>query len=95
MWDLLQKEKDRQCRGLELIASEVNDSFKGQFIIPGHMVHLFPPNLNFRLGKQISGTSYKEGLYEDFNNNNVHLWLNFHIMMPWFFFKSKEDKEQQ
>lgn len=23
MWDLLQKEKDRQCRGLELIASEV------------------------------------------------------------------------
>ncbi|GAA6083013.1 serine hydroxymethyltransferase, mitochondrial, partial [Tachysurus ichikawai] len=22
MWDLLQKEKDRQCRGLELIASE-------------------------------------------------------------------------
>lgn len=73
MWDLLQKEKDRQCRGLELIASEVNDSFKGQFIIPGHMVHLFPPNLNFRLGKQISGTSYKEGLYEDFNNNNVHL----------------------
>lgn len=24
MWDLLQKEKDRQCRGLELIASEVN-----------------------------------------------------------------------
>lgn len=23
MWELLQKEKDRQCRGLELIASEV------------------------------------------------------------------------
>lgn len=23
MWDLVQKEKDRQCRGLELIASEV------------------------------------------------------------------------
>lgn len=23
MWNLLQKEKDRQCRGLELIASEV------------------------------------------------------------------------
>lgn len=23
MWDLLQREKDRQCRGLELIASEV------------------------------------------------------------------------
>lgn len=23
MWELLQREKDRQCRGLELIASEV------------------------------------------------------------------------
>lgn len=27
MWDLLQKEKDRQCRGLELIASEVKYLF--------------------------------------------------------------------
>lgn len=27
MWDLLQKEKDRQCRGLELIASEVKHLF--------------------------------------------------------------------
>lgn len=27
MWSLLQKEKDRQCRGLELIASEVRDCF--------------------------------------------------------------------
>lgn len=27
MWNLLQKEKDRQCRGLELIASEVRHLF--------------------------------------------------------------------
>lgn len=31
MWALLQKEKDRQCRGLELIASEVQ-SFLHQFL---------------------------------------------------------------
>lgn len=30
MWELLQKEKDRQCRGLELIASEVGAGETGQ-----------------------------------------------------------------
>lgn len=27
MWNLLQQEKDRQCRGLELIASEVSPKY--------------------------------------------------------------------
>lgn len=30
MWELLQREKDRQCRGLELIASEVGHEDMGQ-----------------------------------------------------------------
>jgi glycine hydroxymethyltransferase len=30
MWQLLQREKDRQCRGLELIASEVGPGAMGQ-----------------------------------------------------------------
>lgn len=30
MWELLQREKDRQCRGLELIASEVGLGESGQ-----------------------------------------------------------------
>lgn len=30
MWELLQREKDRQCRGLELIASEVGREDMGQ-----------------------------------------------------------------
>lgn len=30
MWSLLQQEKDRQCRGLELIASEVNIKKRGR-----------------------------------------------------------------
>lgn len=30
MWELLQREKDRQCRGLELIASEVGSGERGQ-----------------------------------------------------------------
>lgn len=30
MWELLQREKDRQCRGLELIASEVGCEAMGQ-----------------------------------------------------------------
>lgn len=29
MWELLQREKDRQCRGLELIASEVGPEHRG------------------------------------------------------------------
>lgn len=32
MWSLLQQEKDRQCRGLELIASEVRDTFSDCFM---------------------------------------------------------------
>lgn len=32
MWSLLQQEKDRQCRGLELIASEVRDTFNDCFM---------------------------------------------------------------
>lgn len=32
MWSLLQQEKDRQCRGLELIASEVRDTFNDRFM---------------------------------------------------------------
>lgn len=35
MWELLQKEKDRQCRGLELIASEVGPREVGRV---GHRV---------------------------------------------------------
>lgn len=34
MWELLQREKDRQCRGLELIASEVGPGERGQCL--GH-----------------------------------------------------------
>uniref|UniRef100_A0A8C7Y5C4 glycine hydroxymethyltransferase n=1 Tax=Oryzias sinensis TaxID=183150 RepID=A0A8C7Y5C4_9TELE len=33
MWALLLKEKDRQCRGLELIASEVQSFWGYRFII--------------------------------------------------------------
>lgn len=32
MWRLLLQEKDRQCRGLELIASEVRDTFNNHFM---------------------------------------------------------------
>lgn len=60
MWDLLQKEKDRQCRGLELIASEVKyTSLKIKDLFPHFptgakpakrrsiTLHLYPGSLCF------------------------------------------------
>lgn len=56
MWELLQREKDRQCRGLELIASEVGNEDMGQEVkyqeITHHLTDISPgpsPSLYYPL----------------------------------------------
>lgn len=51
MWELLQREKDRQCRGLELIASEVGPGERGQCLGHHRYRHLIAvsPDLPFGL----------------------------------------------
>ncbi|TRY65458.1 hypothetical protein DNTS_030050 [Danionella cerebrum] len=72
MWELLRREKDRQCRGLELIASEVRGEHRGTSPAAASSIHVmslqtlvFPQNFCSRAALEALGSclnnKYSEG----------------------------------